>query len=319
MAADGGARSGPPDGAVDAAERILRPMAGDRLRRGFPLAPLTSFRLGGPAALYLEAQSQDDLSAVGRVLRETGLPFLVIGKGSNLLVSDEGFPGLVLRLGRSFRWAARDGDRVSAGGAMPLPALAGVALSHSLAGLEFGVAIPASLGGSVRMNAGAHGHSLDEVLETAEVFLTEEDRLKVVPADEAGFRYRDSALPERSVVVGASFRLHPGDPTEIRALMDEAREWRRATQPLAEPNCGSVFKNPPDDHAARLVEAAGAKGLSVGGAQVSEKHANFIVARGGATANDVHLLISLVRDRVHERFGVLLEPEVHLVGEFDET
>lgn len=319
MAGDGGATSGVPDGPVDAAEGILRAVAGDRLRRGFPLASLTSFRLGGPAALYLEAQSQEDLSAVGRVLRETGLPFLVIGKGSNLLVSDEGFPGLVLRLGRSFRWAARDGDRISAGGAMPLPALAGVALSHSLAGLEFGVAIPASLGGSVRMNAGAHGHSLDEVLETAEVFLTDEDRLRVVPVDEAGFRYRGSTLPERSVVVGATVRLRPGDPAEIRALMGKAREWRRATQPLAEPNCGSVFKNPPDDHAARLVEAAGAKGLAVGGAQVSQKHANFIVARPGATATDVHLLITLVRDRVHERFGVMLEPEVHLVGEFRET
>ncbi|HEV8572997.1 MAG TPA: UDP-N-acetylmuramate dehydrogenase [Actinomycetota bacterium] len=322
MAADGPARSDGPapskDGNAGAAERILREVAGDRVRRAFPLARLTSFRLGGPAALYLEAGSQEDLSAVGRALRETGLPFLVIGKGSNLLVSDGGFPGLVLRLGRAFRWAARDGDRITAGGAMPLPALAGVALAHSLAGLEFGVAIPASLGGSVRMNAGAHGRSLDEVLESAEVFLAEEDRLSVVLVEEAGFRYRDSTLPERSVVIGATVRLHPGDPSEIRALMDEARQWRRATQPLAEPNCGSVFKNPPGDHAARLVEAAGAKGLAVGGAVVSEKHANFIVAREGATARDVHLLIALVRDRVHERFGVRLEPEVHLVGEFDE-
>ena len=305
-------------GAVGTAERILREVAGDRVRRGFPLAPLTSFRLGGPAALYLEAQSHDDLSAAARSVRETGLPFLVIGKGSNLLVSDRGFPGLVLRLGRGFRWAARDGDRISAGGAMPLPALAGVALSHSLAGLEFGVAIPASLGGSVRMNAGAHGHSLDEVLEATEVFLLDEEGLRVVPVEEAGFRYRDSALPERSVVVGATVRLRPGDPEEIRAHMDEARRWRRDTQPLAEPNCGSVFKNPPDDHAARLVEAAGAKGLAVGNAQVSEKHANFIVAREGATARDVRLLISLVKDRVRERFGVTLEPEVHLVGEFDD-
>ncbi|HEV8682830.1 MAG TPA: UDP-N-acetylmuramate dehydrogenase [Actinomycetota bacterium] len=318
MISEGGARSETPDGAVEAAESILRAVAGDRLRRGFPLASLTSFRLGGPAALYLEAQSQEDLSAVGRALRETGLPFLVIGKGSNLLVSDDGFPGLVLRLGRSFRWAARDGHRISAGGAMPLPALAGVALSHSLAGLEFGVAIPASLGGSVRMNAGAHEHSLDEVLDSAEVFLTQEDRLRVVPVEEAGFRYRDSTLPERSVVVGATVRLRPGDPAQIRTLMDEAREWRRATQPLSEPNCGSVFKNPPDDHAARLVEAAGAKGLSVGGAKVSEKHANFIVARKGATARDVHLLIAQVRDRVHERLGVTLDPEVHLVGKFGE-
>jgi len=321
MAGDGGARTDRPsteDGPIGAAERILREVAGDRVRRGFPLAPLTSFRLGGPAALYLEAQSQEDLSAAGRALRETGLPFLVIGKGSNLLVSDNGFSGLVVRLGRAFRWAARDGDRITAGGAMPLPALAGVALSHSLAGLEFGVAIPASLGGSVRMNAGAHGRSLDEVVESAEVFLTDDDRLKVMPAEEARFRYRDSTLPERSVVVGATVLLRQGHPEEIRARMDQARQWRRATQPLAEPNCGSVFKNPPDDHAARLVEAAGAKGFSVGSARVSEKHANFIVAREGATARDVSLLIALVRDRVRERFGVSLEPEVHLVGEFDE-
>jgi UDP-N-acetylmuramate dehydrogenase len=320
VAGDGGGHRvpGSDDGAVETAERILREAAGDRVRRAFPLAPLTSFRLGGPAALYLEAQSHDDLSAVARSVRETGLPFLVIGKGSNLLVSDGGFPGLVVRLGRGFRWAARDGERISAGGAMPLPALAGVALSHSLAGLEFGVAIPASLGGSVRMNAGAHGHSLDEVLESTEVFLVEEDRLRVVAAAEAGFQYRDSALPERSVVVGATVRLRPGHPDEIRAHMDDARQWRRATQPLAEPNCGSVFKNPPDDHAARLVEAAGAKGLAVGNARVSEKHANFIVARPGATARDVRLLIGLVRDRVRERFGVTLEPEVHVVGEFDD-
>jgi UDP-N-acetylmuramate dehydrogenase len=320
VAGDGGRPTarGSDEGVLGTAERILREVAGDRVRRAFPLAPLTSFRLGGPAALYLEAQSHDDLSAAARAVRETGLPFLVIGKGSNLLVSDRGFPGLVLRLGRGFRWAARDGDRISAGGAMPLPALAGVALSHSLAGLEFGVAIPASLGGSVRMNAGAHGHSLDEVVESTEVFLIEEDRLRVVPAEEAGFRYRDSALPERSVVVGATVRLWPADPDEIRAHMDEARQWRRATQPLAEPNCGSVFKNPPDDHAARLVEEAGGKGLAVGQARVSEKHANFIVAREGATARDVHLLIALVSDRVRERFGVTLEPEVHLVGEFDE-
>jgi UDP-N-acetylmuramate dehydrogenase len=319
VTSDGGRpRLGSDDGALGSAERILREVAGDRVRRAFPLAPLTSFRLGGPAALYLEAQSQEDLSAVARSVRETELPFLVIGKGSNLLVSDRGFPGVVVRLGRGFRWAARDGDRISAGGSMPLPALAGVALSHSLAGLEFGVAIPASLGGSVRMNAGAHGHSLDEVLESTEVFLVDEDRIRVVPAEEAGFRYRDSALPERSIVVGATVHLRPGDPAEIRAHMDEAREWRRATQPLAEPNCGSVFKNPPDDHAARLVEAAGAKGLAVGNARVSEKHSNFIVARPGATARDVRLLIELVGDRVRERFGVTLEPEVHLVGEFDE-
>jgi UDP-N-acetylmuramate dehydrogenase len=275
---------------------------------------MTSFRLGGPAALYVEVLSVDDLSAVGRAVCETGLPLLVIGKGSNLLVADQGFPGIVVRLGKAFRWAARDGDRISAGGAMPLPALAGVALAHRLAGLEFGVAIPASLGGSVRMNAGAHGHALDEVMESVEVFRIDQDRLQTMPGGAAGFRYRESSLPGESVVTAATVRLRPGDPGEIRRGMDEARAWRRATQPLAEPNCGSVFKNPPGDHAARLIEEVGGKSLSVGAARVSEKHSNFIVADPGATSQDVRRLMSILQDRVRERFGVHLDPEVRVVG-----
>ena len=299
---------------IASAEALLRGVSGSRVRTAFPLAPLTSFRLGGPAALYLEAESMDDLRAVADAVAAGGIPFLVIGKGSNVLVADEGFPGLVIRLGRSFRWAARDGDRLSAGGAMPLPALAGVALSHELAGLEFGVAIPASLGGSVRMNAGAHGHSLDEVVDRVEVFDLEGRSVRSVGATEAGFRYRGSSFPADSVVIGATLLLRPGDPREIRALMEEAREWRRATQPLAEPNCGSVFKNPPGHHAARLIEEAGGKELAVGGARVSEKHANFIVAEPGSTAANVRELISVIQERVRDRFEVDLEPEVRFVG-----
>lgn len=306
----------PGEEALEAAAGILREETGGRARRGFPLAPLTSFRIGGPAALYLEAEAEEDLAAAARAVRETGLPVLVLGKGSNLLVSDEGFPGLVLRLGRSFRWAGRDGDVISAGGAMPLPALAGVALQHSLSGLEFGVAIPGSVGGAVRMNAGAHGHSLDEVLESIEVYALDQGRLRMIPAAQADLRYRDSSLPALSVVVGATVRLRPSTIEEIRERMDEARRWRRETQPLAEPNCGSVFKNPPGDHAARLVEAAGAKGLRVGGASVSRKHSNFIVAAEGASADDVLRLISLVQERVRDRFGVDLDTEVHVVGAF---
>lgn len=301
---------------LDRAEALLRAVCGERLRTRFPMAPLTSFRIGGVAALYLEPESDRDLMAAGEAVRETGTPFIVIGKGSNVLVSDDGFPGLVLRLGRGFRWAARDGERLSAGGSMPLPALAGVALSHSLAGLEFGVAIPASLGGAVVMNAGAHGRSLSEVIETVEVFSLIEGTAATVRPDAAGFRYRGSSLPESGVVTGASLRLGAGKPEEIRALMDEAREWRRATQPLAEPNCGSVFKNPPQHHAARLIEAVGGKGMTVGGASVSTKHANFIVARPGARADDVVVLIRTVQEMVADRFGVRLDPEVRLVGDF---
>jgi len=295
---------------------ILRDACGERVRVGFPMAPLTTLRIGGPAALYLEPEDDADLDAASRVLLDTGLPFVVLGKGSNVLVADDGFPGLVLRLGRGFRWTARDGDRLVAGGSMPLPALAGVALRHGLAGLGFGVAIPATLGGAVRMNAGAHGHEMAEVVESARLWLLLEGRVRSLVAGDLAFGYRHSELPSDGIVVGATMRLRAGDPAEMRVEMAEVRAWRRATQPLAEPNCGSVFKNPPDGPAAaRLVEEVGAKGLRVGGASVSAKHANFIVADPGARASEVWELILRVRSLVEERCGIRLEPEVQLIGE----
>jgi UDP-N-acetylmuramate dehydrogenase len=296
------------------AEAILRAACGDRVRTRFPMAPLTSFRIGGPAALFLEPGSERDLVAAGEAVRETDIPFVVLGKGSNILVADAGFSGLVLRLGRGFRWAAREGDRLTGGGAMPLPALAGVALGHALAGLEFGVAIPASLGGAVRMNAGAHGSDLSHVVEDVTVFELMAGVRRAIPAADVGFGYRTTALPTDAVVIAATAHLSPGDRDGIRARMDDAREWRRRTQPLAEPNCGSVFTNPPGDHAARLIDEAGLKGLAIGGASVSRKHANFIVAEPGATAADVMSLIGHVRETVADRTGVRLEQEVRLVG-----
>ncbi|MEO8477047.1 MAG: UDP-N-acetylmuramate dehydrogenase [Actinomycetota bacterium] len=305
-------------GAIDVAEAIVRAACGDRVRRSFSMAPLTTFRIGGPAALYLEPESDADLLAAGRALKESGLPFIVLGKGSNLLVSDTGFPGLVLRLGRGYRWAARDGDRLRAGGAMPLPALSGVALRHRLAGLAFGVAIPATVGGAVRMNAGAHARSMGDVVTNVEVVHLTQGRSESISGEDAGFGYRRSALPRDAVVTGVTVTLEPGDVTTIREEMDEARDWRRRTQPLAEPNCGSVFKNPPGDHAARLIESAGLKGRRAGGAHVSEKHANFIVADPGARAADVWSLIREIQDAVLTDAGMRLEPEVHLVGAFDD-
>ena len=296
------------------AERLLRERLGARLRVRFPIAPLTTFRIGGPAALFVEADDDDTLDAVGRAVAATGIPVAVIGKGSNMLVSDEGFPGVVVRLGRGYRWAGRDADLLTAGGAMPLPALAGVAMRHRLSGLEFGVAIPASLGGAVKMNAGAHRRSMSDVIERVDVYGLADQRRRSLSATEAGFAYRRSGLPSDGIVVGAAVRLAPAEEAEIRSAMEEAREWRRRTQPLAEPNCGSVFKNPDGDHAARLIESAGAKGLRVGGARVSEKHSNFIVADPGASASDVWQLIEQVRSRVEAHAGVRLETEVELMG-----
>ena len=299
------------------AESILRAACGNRVRTSFSMAPLTSFRIGGPAAIYLEPESESDLAAAAGALAATDLPYVVIGKGSNVLVSDRGFLGLVLQLGRGYRWAARDGDRLTAGGAMPLPAFAGVALRHSLEGLAFGVAIPASVGGAVKMNAGAHGAEMADVVVDVEVFRLGLSRTERIPAGEAGFSYRRSSLPADSVVTGVTVALRPAEPGAIRAEMDEARSWRRRTQPLAEPNCGSVFKNPPGEHAARLVDESGLKGAHVGGAHVSTKHANFIVAGPGALADDVWELIQFVARDVEASTGVVLEPEVQLIGEFD--
>jgi UDP-N-acetylmuramate dehydrogenase len=303
--------------AVRAAEAILRAACGDRVRTQFGLAPLTTFRIGGPAALFLEPETEPDLVASSEAVRETGIPFAILGKGSNVLVADGGFPGLVLRLGRGYRWAAREGDRLRAGAAMPLPALAGVALSHGLTGLEFGVAIPATVGGAVRMNAGAHGRELAQVLERVEIFELQRGQARGVPVAEVGFTYRRSGFADDAVVVAATVQLAAGEPATIREAMDEAREYRRRTQPLAESNCGSVFKNPPGDHAGRLIEDAGGKGLGVGGASISTKHANFIVTSEGARAADVLELIRSVQELVFARSGVRLEPEVHLVGDLD--
>jgi UDP-N-acetylmuramate dehydrogenase len=296
------------------AERLLRERLGTRLRVRFPIAPLTTFRIGGPAALFVEAEDDDALEAVGWAVAATGIAVAMIGKGSNMLVSDEGFPGIVVRLGRGYRWAGRDADLLTAGGAMPLPALAGIAMRHRLSGLEFGVAIPASLGGAIKMNAGAHRRSMSDVIERVDVFGLADPGRRSLSATEAGFGYRRSGLPSDGIVVGAAVRLAPGEEIEIREAMEEAREWRRRTQPLAEPNCGSVFKNPDGDHAARLIESAGAKGLRIGGARVSEKHSNFIVADPGASASDVWQLIERVRSRVESHSGIRLETEVELMG-----
>ena len=302
---------------LDAALQILREGVGDRVRTHVPLAPLTTFRVGGPAALYLEPEREEDLAIVSRAVGEAAIPFTVIGKGSNVLVSDEGYFGLVLRLGKGYRWAARDRDRIRGGAAMPLPALAGVALRHRLSGLEFGVAIPATLGGTVKMNAGAHDGQIGDIVHRIEIYRIAEARAVSILAEAAGFSYRRSLLPEDAIVTAATVALSPGAADAIRASMERARSWRKRTQPLAEPNCGSVFKNPPGRHAAAMIETAELKGTRVGGAVVSTKHANFIVAGPDATASDVLALIRLVRDRVRRSAGVELEPEVHLVGRFD--
>lgn len=287
--------------------------------RDEPLAPHTTLKVGGPARAFVRAGSAAALSEVARVCVGEGWPWLILGRGSNLLVADEGWPGVVVTLGRGFRGVRVEGHRVEAGGAEPMPALADKAGRAGLRGLAFGIAIPGSLGGAVRMNAGAHGHELRDVLEEIEVVrLAAGGAVERMPAADLDMRYRHTSLPPDAVVVRAWLSLSPGAEARIKADMDEMRAWRRAHQPIGEPSCGSVFRNPEGDSAGRLIEAAGMKGHRVGGARVSEVHANFITVEPGATARDVHRVIADTRSTVARRLGVMMETEVVLAG-FEEA
>jgi len=286
-----------------------------------PLGPITSFRLGGPAAIFVEPADEADLELAGLVANEHGIPMLIIGKGSNVLVADAGFPGVVVRMGKRFEWIRQGAsvERVEAGGAASLPQVSNWAAKRSLTGMEFAVAIPATVGGGVAMNAGAHGSSVSEVLESVRVCTLAEGRTEEVEAAELDMRYRRTKLGPGALVCSARFILAPGDPATIRDRMKEHRVHRAATQPSEAPNAGSMFKNPPGGSAGGLIESAGLKGSRMGEAEVSTKHGNFFLARPGATAQDVYDLMAAVQTSVEEKFGVTLVPEVRLIGDFDLT
>lgn len=278
------------------------------------LAGHTTLRVGGAALALVEAAGDGDLAAVGEVCAQTGVPWLVVGRGSNLLVPDEGWPGVAVTLGRAYRGVEVSGREVRAGAAEPLPALAHRVAGHDLTGFAWATAVPGSLGGAVRMNAGAHGSEMADHLVDVELVRLTSGRRETWPVEELGLGYRESRLPGDAVVVAATLRLEAGDGEAARDEMSEIRAWRREHQPVNEPSCGSVFANPPGDSAGRLIETAGAKGMRVGGARVSPVHANFVVTRPEATAEDVRGLIRRVRHRVMQHHGVWLRTEVVVVG-----
>ena len=284
---------------------------------GTRLADLTTLRVGGAVGALVTADTDRDLAAVGRVATARAVPWLVVGRGSNLLVADAGWPGIVVTLGRGYRGVEIDGTRVRAGAAEPLPSLAVRIATAGLGSFAWAAAVPGSLGGAVRMNAGAHGGEMSEALVEVEVVRLRSGHREVWAADALGLRYRHSELPDDAVVVAAVLELPRADADQLKDEIAEIRQWRRDHQPINEPNCGSVFTNPPGDSAGRLVDAAGGKQLQVGEARISDRHANFIVTRPGATAQDVHDLIRAVQARVADRFGVELRPEVVMAGTFD--
>ena len=297
---------------VSAAAEVL----GDRARRQVALGPLTTYRVGGPADLFLVADEIEDLLAAAEAVAASGVPVLVVGRGSNLLVADAGFHGLAIVLGRRFGNIRISGTTVAAGAAVSLPVLARRTAAAGLHGFEWAVGVPGSVGGAVRMNAGGHGSEVSRVLIDVTVLDLARGREadeEVVPVSDLDLGYRRSRLTPTQVVLSARLGLQSGDRDRAEQLVSEIVRWRREHQPGGA-NAGSIFVNPEGDSAGRLIEVSGLKGHRRGSASVSAKHANFFQCDSAGSADDVKELIREVAEVVHRRTGVRLNTEVHLVG-----
>jgi UDP-N-acetylmuramate dehydrogenase len=296
---------------VSTAETL--PVVRGKLTAKAPLAPLVWFKSGGPADWLFEPKDAGDLSDFLRDL-DPGIPVMALGLGSNLIVRDGGFPGVVVRLGKTFaKVAVEDGQTLSCGGGASGILVSSTARDVGVGGLEFLRSIPGTVGGFVRMNGGAYGREVKDILIDADVVLRSGERRTLSLAD-LGYTYRHSELPEGAVVIGATFRGRPGEPAVIQAEMDRISASREASQPLRSKTGGSTFKNPDGHKAWQLVDEAGCRGFAVGGAQVSEKHTNFLINTGDATSADIEALGEEVRRRVKNKSGVDLQWEIQRVG-----
>jgi UDP-N-acetylmuramate dehydrogenase len=275
----------------------------------------TTMRVGGPADLYAQARDVAHLSSLVRFARRHEIPYLVLGRGSDLVVSDAGIRGLVI-LNRA-EGARVEGTRLVAESGLPLASAATMTQEAGLTGLEFGLAVPGSVGGAVWANAGAHGSDIAAVLESATV-LRADGTEAVEPVSAMGLGYRESRFKHSpgDLILGANFNLSPDDPAAIESRLAEIRAWRREHQPLTRPSAGSIFRNPPGDSAGRLIDACGLRGSRLGGAAISEKHANFIVNMAEATAADIRSLAERARQAVSDEFAIELEYEVQFIGDW---
>lgn len=320
-----------PDARVAEAVEMLRSRVGERLQVDVPLAPRTTYRVGGPAAALVEVASVDDLHAIATARRATGVPVLVIGRGSNMLVADRGFQGVVVSIAElaghivvpdTAPVGTTAHDRVvTAGGGVALPMLARRTAAAGLVGFEWAVGVPGSIGGAVRMNAGGHGSDMAACLADVRVFDLEapDAGLVTLPVERLGLRFRASSLPASQLVYEARLRLRTGDRSEAERQIADIVHWRRTHQPGGQ-NCGSVFVNPVPGEvtAGELIDGLGLRNLRIGTAHVSEKHANFIQAADGGSAADVRAVMEEVRRRVRDATGFRLRSEVRLVG-FDDA
>lgn len=275
-----------------------------------------TFRAGGPAKYFVEPSNPDQIRELVRLSVDNDIDYFIVGNGSNLLVSDEGFDGLIIHLGKKMSEISVDDNIIEAGAGALLSAIGAVALNNSLEGFEFACQIPGSLGGACLMNAGAYGGEMKDVLVSATV-VTPTGEIKEVPVEAMELGYRHSIfLQDKSIVVSAKIKLTRGNPETIKEKMADLASRRREKQPLEYPSAGSTFKRPEGYFAGALIEQAGLKGKGVGDACVSEKHAGFVINKGSATASDIYATMQMVSDTVMRENNVLLEPEVRLVGKF---
>ena len=275
----------------------------------------TSFKIGGPADEFAEVCNEEEIKELIKYAKEKGIPYIIMGNGSNLLVSDKGVRGLVIKLAKGFDSVEVIGDKIIAKSGILLSKLSNFALDNELSGIEFASGIPGTLGGAIYMNAGAYGGEMKDVVES--VTYLSNGEIKTAGKGDLDFGYRHSRFSNtEDIVLSAEIQLKKGDKTEIRAMMDDFKERRCSKQPLSMPSAGSTFKRPDGYFAGKLIEDAGLKGKSIGGAQVSEKHSGFVVNTGDAKAQDVLDLIKYIQDTVFKKFGVKLETEVKTLGEF---
>ena len=301
-----------------AIERISGNVPEDRVLRNEPMSRHTSFRIGGPAAAFVIVNNEEELAAVLSAVTEAGAEHMLIGNGSNLLVSDEGYPGIMIKLGGEFETVEADPDqpdKVTAGAAMLMSRTSAFLTEHGLSGFEFASGIPGSIGGAVFMNAGAYGGEIKDVVRSVRVMDPDGTGLRTVSNEDMQFSYRHSMAEDAGIIIlSAEMELAEDDPEAIMERVADLQNRRNSKQPVNYPSAGSTFKRPVGGYAAALIEQSGLKGFTAGGAQVSEKHSGFVINTGGATCEDVLAVMRHVRAKVFADSGIMLEPEVRLIN-----
>ena len=297
-------------------EELCKIVSEDQILKDEPMDKHTTFRAGGKADYLVMPSNEEQVRDLVLLLKKENVPYYVMGNGSNLLVRDQGFKGVIIQIARKMNQIRVEGETIYAQAGALLSKIAAQALGEGLTGFEFASGIPGTLGGAVMMNAGAYGGEMKQVIVNACV-LTSEGEIAVIPADLMELGYRTSVFAKnQDIILSAQLKLEYGNEAVIREYMDELKEQRVSKQPLEYPSAGSTFKRPEGYFAGKLIQDAGLRGFQVGGAQVSEKHCGFVINKDGATASDVMELMRQVSDKVYDKFGVRLEPEVKRLGEF---